>query len=152
MPNSQNPRDIDITITVDTETLWNKPYPNTTEADIDACTSLSDGLLSSPFGSPSKEFESEVYRRKKVTWSICKLYVTSTKEPELVSVHQSTQNNTLYFNQNPLNVRRDGTVQGVVLNLDNLPDDTYTINIKVINGNEERTYSIDPKLKISVRQ
>ena len=146
-----NPVDRTIQIAVDTDALWAKPYPNTPETDIDNCTFMSDGVTTNRYNTPKKDFETVVYRGKKVIWTIANQNVSDVGV-RLVSVtHNPTEGNPNYFNQNPLNVGQHGSVQGVVLNLDNLPDDNYTIHIKLVKGTEERTYPIDPKLKISTR-
>ena len=150
--NTPNPQDITISTAVDTDKLWAKPYPNTSEADIDECSFISDRISISRWAQPSKTFETEVSRGCNVKWTIAshnvsKIYV------QLVSVtHNPTKDNPNFFDHNPLNVGRHGSVEGTIMNIDNLPDENYSIHFKLLSGDNVRTYIIDPKLKIRVRQ
>jgi hypothetical protein len=149
--NTPNPYDITISTAVDTDKLWAKPYPNTSEADIDECTFVSDGISISRWSQPSKSFETEVHRGCTVQWTIAS-YNVSKIYVQLVSVtHNPTPGNPNFFDHNPLNVGRQGSVEGTIMNIDNLPDENYSINLKLISGDTERYYTIDPKLKISTR-
>lgn len=149
---TKEPKDRTISIAVDTDALWAKPYPNTSETDIDDCTFISDGTLSSPYRDPKKNFETEVFRNKKVKWTIASQNVSSIYV-RLVSVtHNPPPGNPIYFKKTPLEVGSDGSVEGKIMDIDNLPDDNYTIHFNLLKGNDIRHYPIDPKLRISTKQ
>ena len=142
-------KDIRISVAVDTDALWKKHYPNTSESDIDDCTFISDGTSMNPYNTPKKDFETVVYRGMKVKWTIASQNVSSIGV-RLVSVtHNPTEGNPNYFDHNPLTVGQHGSVEGTIMNIGNLPDDNYTVNFNLLKGNEVRNYGLDPKLKIS---
>ena len=148
---ADKPRDRHISITVETDELWKKQYPRTPKSDIDDCVAITDDSgFGSPYRSPKKDFETEVYPGKKVKWTIANQNVSRIVVMLHSVSHNPTKGNPYYFDHNPLNVGKDGSVEGTIMNLGNLPDDNYTINfiLKNLDTDEKRTYPIDPKLKI----
>jgi hypothetical protein len=153
MPSKTTLTDVTISIGVDTDALWAKPYPNTSEADVDDCTFISDGITTSQYHEPSKNMETEVSRGNKVRWTIASQNVSKIYVSLLSVTHNPTPNNPYYFDHNPLNVEKFGAVDGTIMNIEKLPDEAYSINFKLFKeGGEVRNYTIDPKLKIRTRQ
>lgn len=141
--------DVTISVAVDTDALWAKPYPNTSEADIDDCTFIYDGVTTSRYHEPSKNMETEVSRGNKVRWTIASQNVSKVYVSLLSVTHNPTPNNPYYFDHNPLNVGKFGAVDGTIMNIEKLPDEAYSINFKLFKeSGEVRNYTIDPKLKI----
>ena len=144
-------KDQTIVVSVQAEQLYGLAP---TEANIDKHTALVDGDgFGSEFGDRNKDFETEVFMNKKITWSIQSdndLFTCA-----LVSVtHNPTDGNPQFFNRNPIPVRKDGTVQGVIARNPNLTnkDDSYTINFTITFSGVTLPYPLDPKLRISVSQ
>jgi len=153
MTTLDKPRDRHISVTVETDELWKKPYPRTPESDIDDCVAIYDEEgLGSPYRSPKKDYETLVFRGKKVRWTIANQNVSRI----VVILNNVNHNpkpptNPRYFDHSPLNAGKDGSVEGTIMNVPYLSDDSYIINItlKNIDTNATRTYSIDPKLKVN---
>ena len=145
-------KDRTIDVVVDVAQLFF--IANPTEQQVDEYTALIDDAgFGSPMRSPSKDYEVEVYRGKKVTWSIRKSDPHAFFILSLMAVYQDPKAGTLYFNENPLTQGRDGTISGTVMNLPDIPepDDVYTIKFRITNpiDNTYRDCTIDPKLKLN---
>jgi hypothetical protein len=151
----ETPRDRHVSIVVETAVLWKKPYPNTPEQDIDDCVAIydEDGLASG-FRTPKRDFETVVYPGKNIRWTIAAQNATRIAVILKSVSHNPTKGNPLYFDHSPLKAGRDGSVEGTIMNIKDLPDDSYTINIQLLHmdTNERRDYPIDPKLKIRAKQ
>ena len=144
--------DITISLAVDTDKLWGKPYPNTPERDIDDCTFMSDGVSNSPLNHSNKDFETAVAKGMKVKWTIASYDVSKIYVSLLSVSHNPTEGNPNYFDHDPLTAGQYGAVDATIMNIKNLPDDNYTINFKLFKGDEVRYYGLDPKLRISSRE
>ncbi len=144
--------DITISLAVDTDKLWEKPYPNTPERDIDDCTILSDGVSNSPLNHSNKDFETNVNKGMKIKWTIASYNVSKIYVSLLSVSHNPTKGNPNYFDHDPLTAGQYGAVDATIMNIENLPDDNYTINFKLFKGEEVRFYPLDPKLRISSKQ
>lgn len=144
--------DITISLAVETDKLWGKSYPNTPERDIDDCTFMSDGVSNSPLNHSNKDFETAVTKGMKVKWTIASYDVSKIYVSLLSVSHNPTEGNPNYFDHDPLTAGQFGAVDATIMNIENLPDDNYTINFKLFKGDEVRYYGLDPKLKISTRQ
>ena len=141
-----------ISLAVDTDALWSKPYPNTPESDIDDCTIMYDGVSQSPLNHSNRDFETAVTKGMKVKWTIASYNVSRVYVSLLSVSHNPTEGNPNYFDHDPLTVGPQGAVEGTIMDIENLPDDNYTINFKLFKGDEVRFYPLDPKLKINIKQ
>jgi hypothetical protein len=165
MPNS-NPKDRTIKLIVQAQELFNSEDSNN---DMDKYTSLVDDTgFGNAFGEPNKDFETIVYMNKRICWTI---EMDSTEgENQYYSValskviHKPDAGNPNFFTSDPLNVNRGtGKVCGTIARNPNLPnkDDSYSIEFSIgfskttPNGGMQTgmlLLTLDPKLKISVRQ
>ncbi len=150
--NESTPAQVRISLAVDTDALWSKPYPNTSEKDIDDCTFMSDRISQSPLNHSNKNFETAVTKGMNVKWTIASYNVSKVYVSLLSVSHNPTEGNPNYFDHDPLIVGQYGAVEGTIMNIENLPDDNYTINFKLFKGDEVRNYPLDPKLRISTKQ
>lgn len=149
------PRDRDIMVTINSNTLYNLPYPPT-EAQIDANTYLVDDEgLESRFGESNKNFETLVFSGKEMIWaarSFEPLGVDRDYSVSLQSVSQNQEpgNSNFFVEATPLPVSRDGKIHGTIATFDRpIPDDSYTINFLITYRGETRTYPLDPKLRLN---
>lgn len=144
----KTPKDRTIVITVEAGQLWAKPP---TETNIDNYTALTDDEgFSSEFGEKTKDFLTEVFMAKKITWEIRSTNPSFTVA--LLSVtHNPTAGNPQFFNRNPIPVKNNGKVEGVIARNPNMPnkDDSYTIHFTITFGGVTLPYPIDPKLQIN---
>jgi len=141
-------RPVTINLTVMSNKLFN--LPRASSQDVDDYTSLSDGTKISGFGTLSTDYESDVYFELNVTWH------AEVNDPkgddemypvELVSVNLVSSD---LFGTNELYPDADG-----IISQKNEVHETktdYTITFNILHRGQEKTFTLDPKLKANPRE
>jgi len=143
------PKPVVITLTVQAETLYNKVNP--TQAEIDACCSLSDN--NGGTGSPIEEFTSPVFINNNVRW----VGATSDQGWTIAIdsiVYEPDTTDVDFFDSTTISGSggRSGNVNANVKNDPALigNHDQYKINFSVYKSpNEHKPFPIDPKLRVN---
>ncbi len=142
-----------LTVTIKANDLY--PLPST-KINVDANTSLSDDEHhKSPYGATKKNYETIVYKGKKMAWKI-EVEDKNDKDynVEFVSVTHNPKpsSNPNLFDQNPLKPKPGSnkkSIEGTIVHFPPLPED-YTIHFQIFHhGKNPHTFPLDPKLKVN---
>lgn len=152
---SKKPKDRTITLTVKASDLWAKG-PSATQKQIDKYTKIeNDGGKEAGYGDDKKNFNTNVWKAKHVTWDIVAKSPNGDDkgyEVTLVSISQKKGSNTEFFKNMPLTPKSDGHIKGKVEKGATNDEDHYNINFCINNANVDSgnniSFSLDPKLSI----
>ena len=152
---SKKAKDRTITLTVKASDLWAKG-PSATQKQIDKYTKIeNDGGKEAGYGDDKKNFNTNVWKEKHVTWDIVAKSPNGDDngyEASIVSISQKDGSNTEFFKGMPLKPKSYGPIKGKVEKGDTGDHDHYSINFCITNFNVDKnrdiTFSLDPKLSI----
>lgn len=138
-------QDVTITVTVDTDGIWNSP------SRIKDFVKLSDGVSVSDFGSNHKNFETEVGLSKDIEWIAL---ITNSSSSDVIAVEDVIMKGDVNSNEQLLEKpsysnNGNGKVKGKAISTPK-PNKKhhYNINISVTRGTETRMFVIDPKIRL----
>ena len=138
-------QDVTVTITVNTEGIWNSPN------SIKDFVKLSDGVSISDFGGNHKNFESEVGLAREIEWMAVR---TNSLSSDIVAVEnvvmKGDANSSEQLLEKPsYSNNGNGKVKGKAISTPK-PNKKhiYNITISVTRGSETRMFVIDPKIRL----